>query len=88
MSRCLGIHGCLLVGGGSYSYIRFEEKHSTDEEKHSTHSISCLDSSLGRVSACDSGDPGSVPGGGKLSVCPLPGGQVTSTHYSQYKLSR
>ncbi len=60
----------------------------TDEEKHSTHSISCLDSSLGRVPACDAGDPGSIPGGGKLNVCPLPGGQVTSTHYSQYKLSR
>ena len=27
----VGIHGCLLVGGGCYSYIRFEEKHSTDE---------------------------------------------------------
>jgi hypothetical protein len=31
-----------------------------------THSISCLDSSLGRVPACDAGDPGSIPGGGKL----------------------
>ena len=29
--------------------------------------ISCLDSSLGRVPACDAGDPGSIPGGGKLN---------------------
>ena len=50
-----------------------------------THSISCLDSSLGRVPACDAGDPGSIPGGGKLNACPLPGGQLTSTHYSKYK---
>ncbi len=35
----------------------------------STHSISCLDSSLGRVPACDAGDLGSIPGGGKPSVC-------------------
>ncbi len=45
-----------------------------------THSISCLDSSLGRVPACDAGDPGSIPGGRKLNACPLPGGQLTSTH--------
>ena len=50
-----------------------------------TDSIRCLDSSLGRVPACDAGDPGSIPGGGKLNACPLPGGQLTSTHYSQYK---
>ncbi len=50
-----------------------------------THSISFLDSSLGRVPACDAGDPGSIPGRGKLNACPLPGGQLTSTHYSQYK---
>jgi hypothetical protein len=31
--------------------------------------ISCLDSSLGSVPACDAGDPGSIPGGGKLNVC-------------------
>jgi hypothetical protein len=31
--------------------------------------ISCLDSSLGRVPACDAGDRGSIPGGGKLKVC-------------------
>ncbi len=53
-----------------------------------THSISCLDSSLGRVPACVADDSGSIPGGGKLNVFPLPGGQVTSTHYSKYKLSR
>jgi hypothetical protein len=53
-----------------------------------THSIRCLDISLGRVAACDAGDPGSIPDGGKLNVLPLPGGQMTSTHYSQYKLSR
>jgi hypothetical protein len=34
-----------------------------------THSISCLDSSLGRVPTCDAGDPGLIPGGGKLNVC-------------------
>ncbi len=28
----------------------------------------CLDSSLGRVPACDAGDPGSFPGGGKLNA--------------------
>jgi hypothetical protein len=53
-----------------------------------TRSISCLDSSIGRVPACDAGDPGLIPDGGKLNVCTLPGGQLTSTHYSQYKLSR
>ncbi len=47
--------------------------------------VSRLDSSLGRVPACDAGDPSSIPGGGKLNVCPLPDGQLTSTHYSQYK---
>jgi hypothetical protein len=31
--------------------------------------IRCLDSSLGRVPACDAGDPGSIPGGGYLNVC-------------------
>ncbi len=31
--------------------------------------VSCLDGSLGRVPACDAGDPGSIPGGGKLNVC-------------------
>ncbi len=31
--------------------------------------ISFLDSSLGRVPACDAGDPGSNPGGGKLKIC-------------------
>ena len=49
--------------------------------------VSCLDSSLGRVPACDAGDLGSIPGGGKLNACPLPGSQLTSTYYSQYKLS-
>jgi hypothetical protein len=33
---------------------------------------------------CGAGDPGSIPGGGKLNAYPLPGGQLTSTHYSQY----
>ncbi len=33
-----------------------------------THSRSCLDSSLGRVPACDAGDSGSIPGGGKLKA--------------------
>jgi hypothetical protein len=31
--------------------------------------ISCLDSSLGMVPACDAGNPGLIPGGGKLNVC-------------------
>ena len=39
------------------------------------------------VPACDAGNPGSIPGRGKLNACHLPGGQLTSTHYSQYKLS-
>ena len=30
--------------------------------------INCLDSSLGRVPAFDAGDPGSIPGGGKLNA--------------------
>ncbi len=36
----------------------------------STHysQISCLDSSVCRVPACDAGDPGSNPGGGKLNA--------------------
>ncbi len=36
----------------------------------STHysQYSCLDSSLGRVPTCDAGDPGSIPGGGKLNA--------------------
>ncbi len=50
-----------------------------------TRRISCLYSSLGRVPAWDAGDPGSIPGGGKLNACPLPGCQLTSTYYSQYK---
>ncbi len=29
----------VLWVGGCYSYIRFEEKHSTDEEKHSTGEV-------------------------------------------------
>ncbi len=29
----------------------------------------CVDSSLGRVPACNAGDPGSIPGGGKFIVC-------------------
>ncbi len=33
-----------------------------------THSINCLDSSLGRVPACDPGNLGSIPGGGKLNA--------------------
>jgi hypothetical protein len=31
--------------------------------------ISCLDSSIGRMPACDAGNPGSIPGGGNLNVC-------------------
>jgi hypothetical protein len=31
--------------------------------------ICCLDSSLGRVHACDAGDPGSIPSEGNLNVC-------------------
>jgi hypothetical protein len=34
-----------------------------------TTGISCLDSSLGRVPACDAGDSGSIPGEGNLNVC-------------------
>jgi hypothetical protein len=30
--------------------------------------VYCLDSSFGRVPACDAGDPGSIPGGGKLNA--------------------
>ena len=38
--------------------------------------VSCLDSSLGRVPACDAGDPGSIPGGGNLNVCLQLGSRV------------
>ncbi len=31
--------------------------------------ISCLDSSFGRVPACGAGDPGPIPGEGKLNFC-------------------
>jgi hypothetical protein len=73
--------------------LNYKQTHTkytdTTEQNHTSFiTIYCLDSSLGRVPACDAGDPGSVPGGGNLNVCPLPGGQLTSTHYSQYKLSR
>ncbi len=43
-----------FFGGGGGGYLA-----------PTTHSISCLDSSLGRVPAYDAGDPGSIPGGGK-----------------------
>jgi hypothetical protein len=38
--------------------------------------ISCLDSSLGRVPACDAGVLGSIPGGGNLNVCLQLGSRV------------
>jgi hypothetical protein len=38
--------------------------------------VSCLDSSLGTVPACDAGDPGSIPGGGNLNVCLQLGSRV------------
>jgi hypothetical protein len=33
------------------------------------YKLPCLDSSLGRVPACDAGDTGLIPVGGKLNVC-------------------
>ncbi len=41
-----------------------------------THRKSCQHSSVGREPAYDAGDPGSIPGGGKFIVWPLPGGSV------------
>jgi hypothetical protein len=38
--------------------------------------ISCLDSSLGIVPACDAGDPGSIPGRDNLNVCLQLGSRV------------
>ena len=38
------------------------------------YKLSC--SSLGRVPACDAGDPGSLPGGGNLNVCLQLGSRV------------
>ena len=38
-------------------------------EVSNSQRISCLDSSLGRVPAYYAGDPGLIPGGGKLYVC-------------------
>jgi hypothetical protein len=40
---------------------------NTGVEVPNSQCISCLDSSLGRV--LGAGDPGSIPGGGKLNVC-------------------
>ncbi len=77
-----------LVGAGLGGGGGFDPSLAVRWLAHTTHSISCLDSSSGRVPACDAGDPDWIPGGGKFNVCPLPGGQLTSTHYSQYKLSR
>jgi hypothetical protein len=41
----------------------------SDLEVPNSQRITCLDSSLGRVPACDAGDPGSFPDGGNLDVC-------------------
>ncbi len=38
---------------------------------YSLNKLSRLDSSLGRMPACDAGDLGSIPGGGNLNACPL-----------------
>ena len=51
-------------GGGG----RFDPSLAVRWVAPTTHSISCLDSSLGRVPACDAGDPGSIPAGGKLNA--------------------
>ena len=55
--------GQVFLGGG-----RFDPSLAVRWVAPTTHSISCLDSSLGRVPACDAGDPGSIPGGGKLNA--------------------
>ena len=74
-----------LVGAGFGGVGGFDPSLAVMWVAPTTHSISCLDSSLGRVAACDAGDPGLIPGGGKFNARPLPGGQLTSTHFSQYK---
>ena len=83
MRRIQGPYCCVvlwwrfqLVGAG-----RFDPSLAVRWVAPTTHSISCLDSSLGRVPACDTGDPGLIPGGGKLNACPLPGSHVSSIHY-------
>ncbi len=48
---------------------RFDPSLAVRGLAHTTDSISCLDSSLGRLPTCDAGDLGSIPGGGKLNVC-------------------
>ncbi len=55
--------GQVLGGGGG----RFDPSLAVICVAPTTHrKISCLGSSLGRMPACDAGDPGSIPGGGKL----------------------
>ncbi len=79
----------ISTGWGRFSFFwgggRFDPSLAVRWLAPTTHSISCLDSSSGRVPTCDAGDPGSLPSGGKLNAWPLPGGQLTSTYYSQYK---
>ncbi len=55
--------GRFFFGGG-----RFDPSLAVRIVAPTTHSISCLDSSIGRVPACDAGDLGSIPGGGKLNA--------------------
>ena len=56
--------GRFFFGGGG----RFDPSLAFSWVAPTTHSISCLDSSLGRVPAYDAGDPGSIPGGGKRNA--------------------
>ncbi len=59
----LGGAGFFFWGGGG-----FDPSLAVRWVAPTTHSISCLDSSLGRVPACDAGNLGSIPGGGKLNA--------------------
>ena len=72
-----GAHTVVLYCDGDFNWLgqvlgegggRFDPSLAVRRVAPTTHRISCLDSSLGRVPACDAGDPGSIPGGGKLNA--------------------
>ena len=58
----------ISTGWGRFWWGRFDPSLAVRWLAPTTHSIRCLDSSLGRVPAYDAGDPGSIPGGGILNA--------------------
>jgi hypothetical protein len=70
-----GAHTVVLYCDGDFNWLgqvlgggRFDPSLAVRLVAPTTHSISCLDSSLGRVPACDAGDLGSIPNGSKLNA--------------------